>query len=242
MVASTTSTTVRPNGAADGRVATTIQGDDVPITIGVKEKPGSIGSNWTFPPGRSGPEGFTGRRGEELDTWLAVHGRAAGEQTIELILRGIQDEPVVVTGLRGQVVRASQPDATSSLAWTFGCGGIAPREARVNLEDPALRFTWFEEGSGTLPRAPTLRVDTGDIEVIEVTSSVRSSDVSWRMILSYEFKGRTGEIAIDNGGRPFTVTAPGPTTRAYRVASGLEPSTVMVVRAPENDGRLGTFC
>ena len=118
--------------------------------------------------------------------------------------------------------------------------GIPVREARVDLEDAALQFSW-SEGSGDLPAPPTLRVDRSDFEVIDVTGSVDSNDISWRIILNYAFQGRSGELAIDQNGEPFTVTSATPGTQANRV-TGEGTDSLSAVRTPTDDGKLGGYC
>lgn len=224
----------------DGSVSANVRSDDAPLTVGVATETGFVGDSWTLPRGGASPADFSGTTGDELRSWLGVHGRIALNQTLTLTVRGTADEPVVLTGLRAQVVEASQPSAASSVIWTYGCGGIPVREARVDLEDPALRFSWSDE-SGELPAPPTLRVDRSDIEVIDVIGSVHSKDISWRIILTYEFQGRSGDLVVDEDGRPFTVTSAAPETQAYRVA-GEGTDGLRVVRTPTDDGKLGGYC
>ena len=223
-----------------GSVSANVRSDDVPLTVGVATETGIVGDSWTLPTGGASPVDFTGTTGEEFRTWLGVHGRIALNQTLKLTIRGTADEPVVLTGLRAQVVEASQPNAASSVIWTYGCGGIPVREARVDLEDPALKFSWSDD-SGELPAPPTLRVDRSDIEVIDVIGSVDSKDISWRIILNYEFQGRSGDLVIDDDGQPFSVTSAAPETQAYRVA-GEGADGLSVVRTPTDDGKLGGYC
>lgn len=231
-------TTVTPTGG--GSVSAEVQGGKAPLTIGVVTESGAVGDSWTFPSGGAGPDDFTGKTGGELQSWLGVHGRIGLNQTLKLTIRGTADEPVVLTGMRALVEEASQPDAASSIIWTYGCGAIPVREARVDLEDPALRFSWSDE-SGELPKAPTLRVDRSDVEVVDVVGSVSSKDIAWRVILTYEFQGRSGEVVIDDAGRPFTVTSAAPGTKAYRVAP-TGSDGVGVARSPQDDGKLGGYC
>lgn len=223
-----------------GSVSAEVQAGKAPLTVGVVTESGAVGDSWTFSSKGASPDVFTGTTGGELRSWLGVHGRIGLNQTLKLTIRGTADEPVVLTGLRAQIEEASQPDAASSIIWTYGCGAIPVREARVDLQDPALQFSWSDE-SGQLPKAPTLRVDRSDVEVLDVVGSVSSMDIAWRVILTYEFQGRSGEVVIDDEGRPFTVTSAAPGTQAYRVTPTVSDG-VSVARSPQDDGKLGGYC
>lgn len=142
--------------------------------------------------------------------WARSNGAVpAQDQSMRLTLRGRTADPVIVHGLRAQVV--GRADATAGwFTHDRGCGGVELREADADLDasPPAMRFRGLDGDDRATERlALALQVSDTDIEVIDVVAHTHTGTVQWHLEVLYESAGSEGVIVVDDGGAPFTVTA-----------------------------------
>ncbi len=185
---------------------------------------------WIFPTGSPGPEevpSSTIREGSgALNTWALEHGGVAAETlALRLSVRARDESPVILHGLRVDVVKREKPLD----GWFFypehGCGGQPVREVSVFLdEEPVVPLD-----SRGKPFDITLRVTKADPEVYEIHATTYASYVEFRLTLLYDSESGAGEYDMD-GGATFAVTGIRPDASAYRApyvdsqgaAAGLE--------------------
>jgi hypothetical protein len=160
---------------------------------------------------------------------LAANGVPGVELPIELTIRGTTSEPVVISDVRLQLVETAQSDAAWFAVLDPGCGAIDARRIYIELDDPALPVVWRDENSHPIDPHPLLRVDTTDIEVLNVIAESRTRNATFRIVLSWEFHGLTGELLIDDHGKPFRVAGIQPNSEYYE-------ATVALIHRPELDG------
>lgn len=126
---------------------------------------------------------------------------AAQTLALRLSVRAADEAPVILHGLRVDVVKREKPLE----GWFFypehACGGQPVRSVSVVLdEEPVVPRT-----DGGRPFDVTLRVTRADPEVYEIHATTYANYVEFRLTLLYDSETGTGEYEVD-GGATFGVT------------------------------------
>jgi hypothetical protein len=138
-----------------------------------------------------------------------AHGQGgvdALESLVRFVVRGETADPVVLTGLRVEIVERGPPLAGTLLSY-FGLGAPAAVrffEIDLDVEPPRAKFIGDDEQETTLF---PYRVSDSELEIFDVVARSLRSDVSWRLRLDYVAKGEQGTTTIDDDGKPFRTTA-----------------------------------
>ena len=139
--------------------------------------------------------------------WAHAQGGVdALESLIRFVVRGETAEPVVLMGLRVEIVERGPPLAGTLVSY-FGLGAPAAVrffEIDLDAERPRARFIGDDERETTLF---PYRVSSSELEIFDVVARSLRSDVSWRLRLDYVAKGEQGTTTIDDHGKPFRTTA-----------------------------------
>jgi hypothetical protein len=209
---------------------------------------------YLFPQGATTPaEVRSLQRMTDYERWAQQSGGVPAQTlAMRMTVRAAGDTPVVLNGLRVEVVRRSAPLTGWFRVPEAGCGVQPVRSIRVNLDEDPVRpmLTEVDEATGEEQARPfdlTLRVTPSDPEVFEIHASTLKSAVEFRMTLLYQSESSFGEFPVE-GGRSYRVTALQPgRAEAYDApftdADG-PASSQALVRAKDNDpgpGGLG-FC
>jgi len=140
-------------------------------------------------------------------TWAHAQGGVdAWQSLVRFVVRGESGEPVILMGLRVEVVERGPPVA-GTLVTYFGQGApAAVRYFEIDLgeELPRAKFIGDDEQETTLF---PFRVSSSELEIFDVVARSLRDDVSWRLQLDYVAKGKQGTTTIDDGGKPFRTTA-----------------------------------
>lgn len=129
---------------------------------------------------------------------------------LRMTVRAAGSAPVVLNGLRIDVVRRS-----ASLSGWFrspdaGCGVQPVRTIEIDLDKNPVRPMLIEVDATGQEKPPrpfrTLRVTRTDIEVFEIHAQTVRSDVEFKMTLLYQSENGAGEFPVE-GGRTYRVTA-----------------------------------
>jgi hypothetical protein len=212
---------------------------------------------YLFPQGATTPtdvpaEVGSRQRMTDYERWAQQSGGVPAQTlAMRMTVRAVGDTPVVLNGLRVEVVRRSAPLTGWFRVPEAGCGVQPVRSIRVNLDEDPVRPMLTEVDEATLeeqtrPFDLTLRVTPSDPEVFEIHASTLKSDVEFRMTLLYQSESSSGEFPVE-GGRIYRVTALQPgRAEAYDTpfTDDGSASSQALVRAKDNDpgpGGLG-FC
>jgi hypothetical protein len=172
---------------------------------------------WIFPPGSPGPEDFPSARiqgrSDEFNTWALKNGGVAAETlAMRLSVRARDESPVILHGLRIDVVERERPLE----GWFFypehGCGVQPVRTVSVFLdEEPVVPL----DPRNGKPFDITVRVSKADPEVYEIHATTYANYVEFRLTLLYDSETGTGRYEVD-GGATFAVTGIRRDASAYR--------------------------
>ena len=140
--------------------------------------------------------------------WAHAQGGVDALQSlVRFVVRGETEQPVVLLGLRVEIVERAPP-LEGTLVSYFGQGApAAVRFFEIDLDDgqPRAKFIGDDEQEATLF---PFRVSSSELEIFDVIARSLRSDVSWRLRLDYVAKGEQGTTTIDDRGKPFRTTAP----------------------------------
>jgi hypothetical protein len=151
-------------------------------------------------------------RRADYHKWARASGAlTAQDLSVRLTIRALSDPPVLINGLRVDVISRDEPPAGWFRLPETGCGIQPVRQIRLDLDAKAPRaeFLDVDETTGeTLPGRPTLtlRVSPDDPEVLEVNARALKEDVRFTLTLLYDSESGTGEYVV-GGDEPFRVTA-----------------------------------
>jgi hypothetical protein len=124
---------------------------------------------------------------------------SGGEVTVTV--QGLTGRSVVLQSMTVEVVRRSPPMAGVYLP--EGCQGeVTPRQFVLDLDAAAPRIV-TEPGSVSFP----YKVNDIEPEQFVITPEVTAGDVEWRLRLRWTSGGETGELMVDDAGKPFRTTA-----------------------------------
>jgi hypothetical protein len=147
----------------------------------------------------------------KYETWAQSNGGVPAQTlALRMTVRAAGSAPVVLNGLRIDVVRRSAPRSGWFRFPDAGCGAQAVRSIEVDLDKNPVRPMLLEVDATGQEKPPrpfkTLRVTRTDIEVFEVHASTVKSDVEFKMTLLYQSEDGAGEFPVE-GGRTYRVTA-----------------------------------
>lgn len=195
--APTTTPVAEPVGAAD-------QGASAPITVAVRP------SSWDRECDRylvDRPPSEVPRPPALVDVpaWVSRVGAVPGDyQSVELTVQGTGSETVVLTALNVRIARIAAPLPWNAYSMADGCGGgMDVHSYDLDLDAARPRPVVTDSRTG-LP----LKVSERDPEVIEVTATTTSHDVSWYLELEWTSGNRKGTLTIGpDAGTPFRTSA-----------------------------------
>lgn len=121
---------------------------------------------------------------------------AAGH-TVQLVVTGLTPVPVLLTGLRVEVL--GRGDGRGELSRHAAAVPVRRFEVRLDDRPPGVRAL----GGTDFP----YRLTHHDTEVFDMAVCTESGDVRWRLLLEWSSGGRTGEITVDLDGMPFRTAA-----------------------------------
>jgi hypothetical protein len=150
---------------------------------------------------------------EVAGRWKWAHelgGIDAYQTLIRIKISGADPTPVIVDNLRIKVIRRA-PAMAAPLFSYLGLGsgqGVRYFEVDLDRRVPLARYVGGS-GAGATKRDPLpLRVTRRDVEVIDLLANTLHCDCEWVAQLDWESGTRTGELTIDDHGRPFRTAAP----------------------------------
>jgi hypothetical protein len=145
--------------------------------------------------------------------WKWAHqlgGIDAYQTLIRMKISGAGRTPVIVDNLRIKVIRRA-PALVAPLFSYLGLGsGQGVRYFEVDLDRP-VPLARYVGGSDARPAKQDplpLRVTRSDVEVIDLLANTSRCDCEWVAQLDWESGARTGELTVDDHGRPFRTAAP----------------------------------
>jgi hypothetical protein len=131
---------------------------------------------------------------------------AASPQIVRLRLRSASEEPVIVKAIWAQVVDSGRP-VRGGFTASPGCAFEGAQVARLALDARHPRSTYVD-ASGRSSRTLALKLDRIDGEIVELQATTRRRRVDWTVELRVRTaNGTPKSIAVDDGGKPFRVTA-----------------------------------
>ncbi|MCX4777644.1 helix-turn-helix domain-containing protein [Streptomyces sp. NBC_01264] len=138
----------------------------------------------------------------------AVH---AGTQIVEVTLLGTGPDPVVLEDLEVRVAGRRAPLPWNVYQMSQGCGGgLTPAGFTVNLDAPrplARPVAGNDEGEKIEAPAFPLRVSAAEPAVLRVVASSTGCDCDWYLDLRWSGPKGSGTLRLDEGGRPWRVSA-----------------------------------
>lgn len=145
-------------------------------------------------------------------SWARALGAVDGaHQLIEVTVQGTSRQPVVLHSLRVRPVTKKAPLPWSVYSTSLGCGsGITPQSFDIDLDDdrPRTRPVPGQQGDTVVPAKDfPFQVTSTDVEVFDLNVHVEGHEVSWYLELEWSSGGRSGTLRIDDGGKPFRVSA-----------------------------------
>jgi hypothetical protein len=178
----------------------------------------------------------------EYEQWAQSKGGVPAQTlALRMTVRAAGSAPVVLNGLRIDVVRRSAPLSGWFRFPDAGCGVQPVRSIDVDLDKSPVRPMLIEVDASGQERPPrpfrTLRVTRTDIEVFEIHAQTDRSDVEFKMTLLYQSENGAGEFPVE-GGRTYRVTAlQAGRAKAYDTPAAASGSgaPVALVRTPEMD-------
>jgi hypothetical protein len=187
----------------------------------------------------------------EYEKWAQSKGGVPAQTlALRMTVRATGSAPVVLNGLRIDVVRRSAPLSGWFRFPDAGCGVQPVRSIEIDMDRNPVRPMITEVDATGQEKPPrlfkALRVTRTDIEVFEIHARTVKSDVAFKMTLLYQSEDEAGELPVE-GGRTYRVTA----LRAGRAKAYDTPADasgsgtpVALQRAAERDpGPQGlTFC
>lgn len=148
---------------------------------------------------------------EERDQWaMALGGVDAGDTRVMITVHGRSDQQVILQDLRIEIV--SRDPLVSGYSFSGACGEMfAVRFLDVDLDQVPPVIVggggWRDEGSDVpVPVKPVefpYVISKTDPEAFDLVASTAECNCTWRAKLKWISDGKTGEITIDDDGKPF---------------------------------------
>ncbi|GAA2969596.1 hypothetical protein [Actinokineospora diospyrosa] len=136
---------------------------------------------------------------------------ASSGTVVTVTVQGLTGKAVVLQGMSVEVVRRSPAPAGVYLP-SVCAGDLRPRKYSVAL-DAAEPQVVAEAGAGGFP----YRVSETEPEQFVITVLTKAGDVQWRLLLSWTSGTESGELVVDDNGKPFR-TAAGSSSRQFCVS------------------------
>jgi hypothetical protein len=154
------------------------------------------------------------------DAWAHRHGGLDADlSVVRVIVEGNTTLPVVLTGLTVDVSRRGAPPKGVHVV-AFGGGPLGVRYFDVNLDsDPPVVRSVKPEFTNEPAIDFPYRVSQTEPEVLNIAASTAKCDCSWRALLHWIYRGKSGVTVIDDHGRPFR-TVSGSRSTTYIVSDG----------------------
>ena len=121
----------------------------------------------------------------------------ASGHTVQVVVTGAAPAPVVLTGLRVEVV--SRVDQGGDLSRHLAEVPVRRFEVLLDEQPPQVRPLGGSDFPYQLKRDET--------EVFDLMVSTESGHVRWVLWLDWSMGGRTGSVRVDLGGQPFQTAA-----------------------------------
>ncbi|BBC29780.1 hypothetical protein SGFS_010740 [Streptomyces graminofaciens] len=130
--------------------------------------------------------------------------------SISIVLQGNNDEELILTGARAEIVARHRPAQGTHVA--AECGSDVPaRNFTVDLdrERPPLKIVPDTKAESTSRELTnwSYAVKVGDAEKFVVTPQSTEYDTEFRILIPWNSGGHSGTLVVDDGGKPFRVTA-----------------------------------
>jgi hypothetical protein len=139
--------------------------------------------------------------GIEATVAVAHGGVPAQVDHRRLVLRGTAVNVVHIESITVTVVNRG-PAPTGWHNEVVGCGGvIVPWRVQVNLDTDPPTEKWFREDVAV--SRPSLTVKVDEEEVVDISVSVTNYAIEWVIDIVYSSAVGSGQLRIDDGGRPF---------------------------------------
>ena len=129
---------------------------------------------------------------------------------VRLTVESVGDRPVLLTGLRPEVVWRGPNLGTVSRH----AGAVPARRFEVHLDAEPPRVRPVPVPAGGDGTDFPYRVTPDDPEVIELAARTDTGDVRWVLHLDWVSDGQTGAVRIDLGGAPLRTAARHPSPQA----------------------------
>lgn len=141
-----------------------------------------------------------------------------GRTIVEVTVRGIGAEPVVLQGLTVRMGERRAPLAWNVYAMSLGCGGaLTPASYAVDLDQPrpVARPRPGNDGENQLPAMTfPFRVSSTEPVVLRVVAKTASCDCDWHLELAWTSSTGSGKTVInDSGNKDFRTS--GSTSKPY---------------------------
>ncbi|GIJ45317.1 hypothetical protein Val02_22030 [Virgisporangium aliadipatigenens] len=201
-----------PSAGAEATTDPAADAGGVPFTVAVADVKTPCSLGWILPPGGAEPtDDLT--TDQDWQRWAmanaAVPVATAG---IRFTVQGRSAAQVVLVDIRVRVVSRKEPMRGNSFAYACGGGGTYQYgSADLDASRPTLKQV--AAGSDVAPpqnSEPITAPDTttiGDAQSFIVAASTSKCLCEWTVEVDWTSEGRSGTQVIDNGGKPFLVTA-----------------------------------
>lgn len=172
------------------------------------------------------------------NAWSLNHGAVPGETlSLRLSIRAAGERPVILHGLRVDVIKRSAPLSGWFVMPDQGCGGQEVRSINFFLDRDPIVPTLTDISGKPKPFNQAFRVSQADPEVFEIHATSYAKYVEFRLVLLYDSETGTGEYPVNDGDRPFALTGLAPyRAQAYVIPYSENPEpNAQLERAPERD-------
>ncbi|MER6613464.1 helix-turn-helix domain-containing protein [Streptomyces xantholiticus] len=184
----------------------------VPLRVGISSY------NWASPCGQyylldRKPDGVPPPPApQDHRSWArALGGIDAGRMHLQLTATGRTQDSVVISAVHVRTVARGAALARPAYSMGEGCGsGVTPRTFDIDLDAgrPVVKPVAGTDGDLTVPAKDfPYKVASNDPQVLNFDVHTEGHDVSWYLEVAWSSGDRSGTVRIDDGGRPFRVSA-----------------------------------
>jgi hypothetical protein len=183
-----------------------------PFTVSVADAKTPCSSGWILPPGRALPTTDM-TFDDEWQAW-AMANAAVPLNTggVQFTIQGRSTAQVVLLRIRVKVVSRESPLQGTSYSLACGGGGTY-RYGAIDLDASRPTLEYVAAGSDVAPPSKSdsisfpYTVTIADAENFVVAAHTEKCLCAWTVEIDWTSQGRSGTQVIDNGGKPFHVTA-----------------------------------
>jgi plasmid maintenance system antidote protein VapI len=184
----------------------------VPLRVGVSSY------NWDEPCGQfyvldQGPDAVPPPPApQDVRSWArALGGIDGGHMRLQLTATGKTADSVVLNAVHVRVVGRNAPLDRDAYSMGDGCGGgVTPQTFDVDLDasHPLVKPVAGHDGDTVVPAKDfPYKVASNDPQVLNLDVHTEGHDVSWYLELDWSSGDRRGTVRIDDGGKPFRMSA-----------------------------------